>query len=135
MREELFESIYRMNEITTTVLANAFAKQFDRFDSTSQGALEIVNFITKNLGTVSGQGLNGITDDIKSDLRTGTPANKAIAFGIIRSKNPPKSLGIVKQYAKQLGNGVDAEAVERAVQMVNQNQNMALTQADQAARN
>lgn len=133
MRKELFESIYRVNEATTSVLANAFAKKFAAYDGTDKGAEEIINFISKNLGTANGVGTNGLTDDIQSNIKADlTPENRAIAFAVIRSGKPQQALNILKRYSGMLNGNVDLTKVEAAIQLANQNQQMSLQAAQQA---
>ncbi len=130
-KPQLFEAIFR--EASANTLANAFAKKFASYDGTDKGGEEIINFIAKNIGTVNGTGTNGITDDIKSNLNSDlSPVNKAIAFAVIRSGNPQQARSILKRYATMLNDSVDLDAVDAAIQLVNQNQQMSLSAAQQA---
>ncbi len=131
-KTNFFESLIQMNEASANMTANAIVKQLNNFDGTDAGAKELVNYISKFLGQANAQGEQGLRNDLPQFFQNHNGVeNMILAAAAIRCKNVGAALNFYKRYGNQLGANINPDVVAQAIQVAQENPNLALEQAQQ----
>lgn len=131
-KTNFFESLTQMNEASANMTANAIVKQLNNFDGTDAGAKELVNYISKFLGQANAQGEQGLQNDLPQFFQNHNGVeNMILAAAAIRCKNVGAALNFYKRYGNQLGANINPDVVAQAIQVAQENPNLALEQAQQ----
>ena len=131
-KARLFESLINMNESSANQTANAIAKKLSGYDGTDNGAKELVDYISKVLGSAAVIGTEGLRNDLPGFYQNHKDVeNMTLAAAAVRSKNTPNALKLYQRFAKQLNANVDPNAVAQAIQAAEQDQTLSLQQAQQ----
>ena len=131
-KTNFFESLIHMNEASANMTANAIVKQLNNFDGTDAGAKELVNYISKFLGQANAQGEQGLRNDLPQFFQNHNGVeNMILAAAAIRCKNVGAALNFYKRYGNQLGANINPDVVAQAIQVAQENPNLALEQAQQ----
>lgn len=131
-KTNFFESLIKMNEASANMTANAIVKQLNNFDGTDAGAKELVNYISKFLGQANAQGEQGLRNDLPQFFQNHNGVeNMILAAAAIRCKNVGAALNFYKRYGNQLGANINPDVVAQAIQVAQENPNLALEQAQQ----
>ena len=129
-KARLFECIINLQESSANMTANAIAKRLSSYDGTDNGAKELVDYISKVLGSAAVIGTEGLKNDLPGFYQNHKDVeNMTLAAAAVRSKNTPNALKLYQRFAKQLNANVDPNAVAQAIQAAEKDQTLSLQQA------
>ena len=129
-KAHLFECIINLQESSANMTANAIAKRLSSYDGTDNGAKELVDYISKVLGSAAVIGTEGLKNDLPGFYQNHKDVeNMTLAAAAVRSKNTPNALKLYQRFAKQLNANVDPNAVAQAIQAAEKDQTLSLQQA------
>lgn len=129
-KTNFFESLIQMNESSANQTANAIAKKLSSYDGTDNGAKELVDYISKVLGSAAVIGTEGLRNDLPGFYQNHKDVeNMTLAAAAVRSKNTPNAIKLYQRFAKQLNVNVDPNAVVQAIQAAEKDQTLSLQQA------
>lgn len=129
-KTNFFESLIQINESSANKTANAIAQRLSSYDGTDNGAKELVDYISKVLGSAAVIGTEGLRNDLPGFYQNHKDVeNMTLAAAAVRSKNTPNALKLYQRYAKQLNANVDPNAVAQAIQAAEKDQTLSLQKA------